>query len=100
MTDKLIFIPNKVTQNYPFCRVQLGIERLYTQPTNENSSKVPKVFKLNKTLGTLQVHHIDRYGHPWVIEMNSLRFYNQHLVSVAQGGGDRSTMDGKLNMDV
>ena len=99
MTGKLMFIPNKDTQNYPFCRLQLGIYSLDTQPTNQNWRTVPKVFKLNKTLDTLQGHHIDRYGHPWVIEMNSLRFYNQHLVSVAQGGGDRSIMDGKLNMD-
>ena len=47
MADKLIFIPNDDTQIYPFCRLQLVVERLHTQlneQTNQNSI-VPKVVK-------------------------------------------------------
>ena len=41
-----MYIPNVNTQNYPFCRLQLGVKRLDTQlnkPTNQNPLKVPKV---------------------------------------------------------
>ena len=31
MDDKLMYIHNDDTQNYPFCRLQLVIERLNTQ---------------------------------------------------------------------
>ena len=47
MADKLIFIPNYDTQIYPFCGLQLVVERLHTQlneQTNQNSI-VPKVVK-------------------------------------------------------
>ena len=46
MADKLTFIPNDDTLNYPFCRLKLVVESLDTQlnePTNQNSIKVPKV---------------------------------------------------------
>ena len=46
MADKLNYIPNDDTLNYPFCRLQLVVERLDTQlnePTNQNAIKVPKV---------------------------------------------------------
>ena len=52
--DKLMYIPNDKTQNYPFCRLQLVLDA----PTNQNSIKVPKVVNptnkktlLIKTLG-------------------------------------------------
>ena len=44
MYDKLIYIPNDDTQNYPFYRLQLMVEKLDTQLnelTNQNSLKVP-----------------------------------------------------------
>ena len=41
MADKLVYIPNGDTQNYPFCRLQLD-SQLY-EPTNQNSTQVPKV---------------------------------------------------------
>ena len=46
MSDKLMYIPNDGTQNYPFCKLQL--KRLDTQlnePTNKNSIIVHKVVK-------------------------------------------------------
>ena len=49
MADKLIYIPNDVTQNYPFCRLQLvvkGSENQLNKPTIKNSMKVPKIVKL------------------------------------------------------
>ena len=44
--------PNDDTQNYAFCRLQLEVETLDTQPTNQKSIEVPKVFKqtIKKTL--------------------------------------------------
>ena len=44
MADKVMYIPNDDTQNYPFCRLQLVVETLDTQlnePTNQNPLKVP-----------------------------------------------------------
>ena len=61
MANKSMQLPNNDLQNYPFCRLQLKVERLDThliKPTNKNSIKVLKVFKLSnqkmfyKTLGT------------------------------------------------
>ena len=40
MANKLLYIPNDVTQNIPLCRLQLVLKRLDTQlnePTNQNS---------------------------------------------------------------
>ena len=51
MAHKLIYIPNYVTRNYPFCRLILKIESLDTQlnePTDQNSIKVSKVVKPTK----------------------------------------------------
>ena len=48
MTDKLMYIPNEDTQNYPFCRLQLVVETFghsTSEPNNLNSTKVPKVVK-------------------------------------------------------
>ena len=55
MANKLMYVPNDDTQNYPFCR--LLVETLDTQqnePTNQNSSKFTKVVKPTnkKTLQT------------------------------------------------
>ena len=46
MADKLMYIPNDDTQNYPLCRLQLVIEKFghssqLNEPTNQNSIKVP-----------------------------------------------------------
>ena len=45
MADKLMYIPNDYTQNFPFCRLQLVVETFKTlnKPTNQNAMKVPKV---------------------------------------------------------
>ena len=45
MADKLMYILNYDTQNYPFCRLQLvgHLDTLSNEPTNQNSIKVPKV---------------------------------------------------------
>ena len=43
MADKLMNIPNDVTQNYPFCRLKIVVETLDTQLgelTNQNSPKL------------------------------------------------------------
>ena len=45
MDDKLIFIPNDDTKNYPFCRIQL--KRLDTQ-LNKPTNLSPKVVKQTK----------------------------------------------------
>ena len=38
-----MYISNDETQNYPLCRLQLVVERLDTQPINQNTLKVSKV---------------------------------------------------------
>ena len=47
MADKLMYIPNDDSQNYPFCRSKLVLlKRLNTQPyesTNQNSLKSPNM---------------------------------------------------------
>ena len=48
MADKLMYISNDDTQNYPFYRLQLVLKHLYTklnEPTIQNLIKVPKVVK-------------------------------------------------------
>ena len=48
MADKLMYIPNANTQNYPFCRFQFGVKTFghtIYKPTNQNLLKVPKVGK-------------------------------------------------------
>ena len=48
MTNKLMYIANNDSQNYPFCRLHEVVESLETQlnePTKQNSTKVPKVVK-------------------------------------------------------
>ena len=55
-----MFIPNDYTQNYPFCRLQLGVETFEIQlfePINYNSLKSAKLLsqqirRYYKTLGT------------------------------------------------
>ena len=42
MDDKLIYIPNDDTQNYPFCRLQLVV-KTFGLPTNQNSKKGNKL---------------------------------------------------------
>ena len=64
MADKLVYIHNDYTQNYPFCRLQIVVKRLDTQLnklTNQNSREVPKVvvqiclspFLLNSRLNSI-----------------------------------------------
>ena len=45
MVDKLIYIPNDDTQNYPFCRLLLVVDNQLNETTNQNTTKVPKVIK-------------------------------------------------------
>ena len=47
MADKLSYIPNDNTYNYPFCRLQLVVEMFghSTKWTNETKFKLPKVVK-------------------------------------------------------
>ena len=47
MADKLMYIPNDKTQNYPYCRLHLVVETIWTinEPTTQNSLKVQKVVK-------------------------------------------------------
>ena len=39
MDDKLLYIPNDDTQNYPFCRLKSTLN----EPTNQNSPKSRKL---------------------------------------------------------
>ena len=61
MADKLMYISNDNTQNYPFCRVKLVVETL-EQSTNHNSLKSPKLLSQRikklyyKTLGTSAIN--------------------------------------------
>ena len=53
MADKLMYILNDDTQNYPLLNNNKGLIYLETQldePTNQNSIKVPKVVKNKKTI--------------------------------------------------
>ena len=43
MADKLMYIPNDDKTNYTFCRIKLVVETF--GPTNQNSTKDPKVVK-------------------------------------------------------
>ena len=43
MADKLTYIPNNDQQNYPLCRLQLGLETQLNEQTKQNSNKVPKL---------------------------------------------------------
>ena len=58
MTDKFMYIPNKETQNYPFCRMKFVVETLNTQPNKATYQNLLKLFSqrirkhYNKTLGT------------------------------------------------
>ena len=49
MSDKLMYIPNNDTQNYPFCRLKFVVETFEhswdNKITNENSLKSSKFFK-------------------------------------------------------
>ena len=47
MADKLMYILNDDTQNYPFFRLKLVVETL-NDPTNQNTLKFPKVVKPTK----------------------------------------------------
>ena len=46
MTDKLMYIPNDYTQNYPFCRLKIVVETLNLMKQPIKFTKVPKVVKL------------------------------------------------------
>ena len=43
MVNKLMYIPNEDTQNYPLCRLQLGVETLDTNKSNLIKSPQGKV---------------------------------------------------------
>ena len=43
MANKIIYIPNYDSQNYPFFRLQLVVKTQLNEPTKINSIKVPKV---------------------------------------------------------
>ena len=45
MPDKLMYITNDETQNYPSCELQLMADTQHNWPTNQNSIRVPKVVK-------------------------------------------------------
>ena len=46
MADKLMYIPNDKTQNYPFCRLKLVVETFGNLTSSyQISLKVPLVFK-------------------------------------------------------
>ena len=50
MADKLLYIPDNDTQNYPFCRLKLVVETL-KPPINEVPKVVEPTNKNYKTLG-------------------------------------------------
>ena len=56
MADKLMYIQNDDTQNYPFCRLQLVADTFVhlTLWYNQNSIKVPNVFESSNNLSNSQ----------------------------------------------
>ena len=59
MADKLMYIPNDDTQNYPFCKLLKHLKTQLNESTNKNSMKANKVVENQrirkrycKTLGT------------------------------------------------
>ena len=50
MADRFMYIPNDDAQNYTTCILQLMIETFghFTETTNQNLIKVPKVVKQTK----------------------------------------------------
>ena len=63
MADNLIFIFNDNTQIYPFCRLKLAVETLYTQLNESTNQKSPKLLRKRikkryyKTLGTSVINN-------------------------------------------
>ena len=64
MADKLLYIPNEDTQNYPFCRLQLVVLTFgHSEMNLSNFYKSPQSFKANerkryyKTLGTSVINN-------------------------------------------
>ena len=45
MTEKLMYIPNDGTDNYPLYRLQIVVETKLNEPTKQNSVEVPKIVK-------------------------------------------------------
>ena len=45
MVDKLMYIPNDETENYPLQLVVQYLDTFLNEPTKQNSIKIPKVFK-------------------------------------------------------
>ena len=54
MDDKLMFVPNKDEQNYPFCRFKLRLKFLNNACLNQSPKKLSQQLKERdyKTLGT------------------------------------------------
>ena len=46
--DKLMYIPNDDVQNYSFGRLKLMVETQLHEPTNQNSLKSPKLWKIKR----------------------------------------------------
>ena len=62
-----MYSPNDDTQNYPFCRLHLEIE-----PTNQNSTKVPKVVRpTNKASNASHPLVMDERTDPYVLPVGS-----------------------------
>ena len=45
MVDKLMYIPNDETENYPLQLVVQYLDTFFNEKTNQNSIKIPKVVK-------------------------------------------------------
>ena len=45
MVDKLMYIPNDETENYPLQLVVQCLDTYFNEQTNQNSIKIPKVVK-------------------------------------------------------
>ena len=52
LADKLMYIPNDVTQNYPFCRLRLVVETFEHSTKWINQLKFNKVPKIVKPMNT------------------------------------------------
>ena len=46
MTDKLLYIHNDNTQNYPIFRLRVVVDTQHNKPNSQNSIQVPNVVKL------------------------------------------------------
>ena len=79
MTDKLMYIPNEDTQNYPYCRLQLVVKTFWTlnlnEPANQYSRKVLKVVRQRIRNAILRNKRTDTGHYNRIVKLVKQKFY-------------------------